>query len=57
MLAYAIMANLDVREIQENLQQGGIRLTASNIWARQQENIHGLIKQLGNAQREYNMDH
>lgn len=57
MLAYAIMANLDVREIQDNLQQGGVRLTASNIWTRQQENIQGLIKQLGNAQRAYNMDH
>lgn len=57
MLAYAILANLDVREIQKNLQIAGKPLTASNIWASQQENIQGLIIQLERGQRAYNMDH
>ncbi|MEM6338637.1 MAG: hypothetical protein AAF673_01765 [Pseudomonadota bacterium] len=57
MLAYAILANLDVREIQKNLQIAGKPLTPSNIWASQQENIQGLIIQLGRGQRAYNMDH
>ena len=39
MLAYAIMANLDVREIQKNLKIEGKPLTPSNIWVSQQENI------------------
>lgn len=57
MLAYAILANLDVREIQENLKIARKPLTPSNIWASQQENIQGLIVQLGRGQRAYNMDH
>lgn len=57
MLAYAIMSNLDVREIQKNLQIEGKPLTASNIWARQQENLQGLVDQLGSSQRAYNTDH
>lgn len=57
MLAYAIMANLDVREIQKNLQIAGKPLTPSNIWTSQQENLQGLIVQLGRRQRAYNMDH
>lgn len=57
MLAYAILANLDVKEIQKNLQIAGKPLTPSNIWASQQENIQGLIVQLGRGQRAYNMDH
>lgn len=57
MLAYAIMANLDVREIQKNLQLAEKPLTPSNIWASQQENLQGLFEQLGRSQRAYNMDH
>ena len=57
MLAYAILANLDVREIQKNLKIASKPLTPSNIWASQQENIQGLIEKLGRYQRAYNMDH
>ncbi|MDP5109979.1 MAG: hypothetical protein NWP47_01160, partial [Rickettsiaceae bacterium] len=57
MLAYAIMANLDVREIQKNLKIEGKPLTPSNIWVSQQENIQGLVEQLSSSQRAYNMDH
>ncbi|MFK7974165.1 MAG: hypothetical protein AB8B66_04830, partial [Rickettsiaceae bacterium] len=57
MLAYAIMANLDVREIQNNLQQAGLPLTPANIFKRQQENLQDLITELGNGQRAYNLNH
>ena len=56
-LAYTILANLDVREVQNNLQEAGLPLTPTNIFQRQQENINGLISQLGGAQRAYNMDY
>lgn len=57
MLAYAIMASLDVREIQKNLTLARKPLTPSNIWASQKENLQGLIDQLGAGQRAYNTDH
>ena len=56
MLAYAIMAHVDVREIQNNLQQAGPPLTPANIFMRQKENLQGLITELGNGQRAYNLD-
>jgi len=57
MLAYIILANLDVSEIQKNLQIANKPLTPSNIFASQKENLNGLIHQLGDGQRAYNMDH
>lgn len=41
MLAYAILANLDVREIQKNLKIAEKPLTPSNIWASQQKIFKG----------------
>lgn len=57
MLAYAIVAHLDVKEIKNKLKIAGKKLTPLNIWHRQQENLQELIGQLGVSQRAYNMDH
>jgi hypothetical protein len=56
MLAYAIIANIDVREIQKNLKLSGTKLTPTNIFTRQKENLLGLIDSLGDGQRGYNFD-
>ncbi|MBN8511851.1 MAG: inverse autotransporter beta domain-containing protein [Rickettsiales bacterium] len=57
MLAYVILANLDVREVQKNLVVENKPLTPENIFNRQKENMEGLILRLGNSQRAYNVDH
>jgi hypothetical protein len=57
MLAYAILANLDVNEVQKNLLANNIPLTPENIFNRQKENIEGLVNRLGLSQRAYNVDH
>ncbi len=57
MLAYVILANLDVREVQKNLLATNVPITPVSIFNRQKENIEGLIKNLGNSQRAYNVDH
>lgn len=56
MLAYVILANLDVREVQKNLVVENKPLTPENIFNRQKENMEGLILRLGNSQRAYNVD-
>ena len=57
MLAYVILANLDVREVQKNLLATNVPITPVSIFNRQKENIEGLIRNLGNSQRAYNVDH
>ena len=57
MLAYMILANLDVREVQKNLIAKNAPLTPANIFNLQKENIAGLLRNLGNSQRAYNVDH
>lgn len=57
MLAYVILANLDVREVQKNLVVENKPFTPENIFNRQKENMEGLILRLGNSQRAYNVDH
>ena len=57
MLAYVILSNLDVREVQKNLLATNVPITPVSIFNRQKENIEGLIRNLGNSQRAYNVDY